>query len=176
VFAAPPWFTVSVERVRLPDGRIVDDFYQIHMPDSVLVFARTGDGRAIVERAYRRGVGRLSLVFPTGGIGNGEDPLEAAKRELLEETGYAADQWRMAGSFIANGNQGCGRIYFFSAENASRVAEPDGDDLEEIEVVLMTDEDLERALANGEIETLSSVTAAALALRKAVKDGSRAGQ
>lgn len=72
VLAALPWLKVSVERVLLPDGRTVDDFYQVYMPDSVLVFARTGDGRVVVERAYRHGIGRVSLVFPTGGVNAGE--------------------------------------------------------------------------------------------------------
>lgn len=164
VFSAMPWLKVSVERIELPDGRAVDDFYKVYMPDSILVFARTGDGRAVVERAYRHGIGRVSLVFPTGGIGEGEEPLEAAKRELLEETGYAADRWRAMGSFVANGNQGCGRIHQFQAEGAHKVKEPDGDDLEQIQVVLMTDEELTQALAQGEIVALSSVTAIGLVL------------
>jgi len=164
VFSAMPWLKVSVERVELPDGRAVDDFYKVYMPDSVLVFARTDDGRAVVERAYRHGIGRVSLVFPTGGIGDGEAPLAAARRELLEETGYAAREWRPLGSFRANGNQGCGLIHMFQATGARRVEEPHGDDLEEIQTVLMTAEDLVGALARGEIVALSSVAAVGLAL------------
>jgi len=164
VFSAMPWLKVSVERIELPDGRAVDDFYKVYMPDSILVFARTGDGRSVVERAYRHGIGKVSLVFPTGGIGEGGEPLETAKRELLEETGYAAERWRAMGSFVANGNQGCGRIHQFQAEGARKVKEPDGNDLEQIQVVLMTDEELVQALAQGEIVALSSVAAVGLAL------------
>ena len=68
VLSALPWLKVSVERVLLPDGRVVDDFYRVYMPDSVIVFARTPDGRVVVERAYRHGIGKVSLVLPTGGL------------------------------------------------------------------------------------------------------------
>ena len=164
LLSALPWLEVSVEQVQLPDGRVIDDFYQVFMPESVLIYATTEDGKVIVEQAYRHGIGTVSFVFPTGGINPHEAAIDAARRELLEETGYSAENWRAIGSYVANGNQGCGRVHLFRAETARKLAEPDANDLEEIRVVLMTKQELANALINGDISVLSSVMVAGQAL------------
>jgi ADP-ribose pyrophosphatase len=134
------------------------------MPESVLVYATTGDGRVVVEKAYRHGIGAVSLVFPTGGINPEEAAIDAARRELLEETGYSAENWKAVGSYVANGNQGCGKIHLFRAEAARKVAVPGADDLEEIRVVLMGKQELASALKNGDITALSAVMVVGQAL------------
>ena len=163
ILNASPWLKVFVEQVELPGGRTVDHYYQVYMPASVLVFARTDDGRVVVERAYRHGLRRVSLLFPAGGIAPGEDSLDAAKRELLEETGFAARHWSRLGSFAGHTNQGCGRIHMFEATGAHRVREPESGDLEEIQVLQMTDDELSDAIRSGEMITLSCVALAMLA-------------
>ncbi len=160
---ALPYLKVWVEKIQLPDGRIVDDFYQVHLPDSVLIFARDAEGRVIVERAYRHGLKRVSLILPAGGIDQGEEPLVAARRELLEETGYTSGDWAALGVFQSNSNQGGGKIFMFEARNARKTAEADAGDLEEIEVVLLSEAELEAAIKDGEMIALSSVTACSLA-------------
>ena len=88
-----PWIQLSVEQVRLPDGRVVDDYYRIKLPDYAMVFAQTTDGKIIMERLYKHGIGRVSLGLPAGLVHAGEDPLAGAQRELLEETGYEASEY-----------------------------------------------------------------------------------
>ena len=161
---ALPYLKVWVEKIELPDGRIVDDFYQIHLPDSVLIFARDTEGRIIVERAYRHGLKRVSLILPAGGVDSGEEPLDAARRELLEETGYTSEDWTPLGAFQSNSNQGGGKIFMFEARSARKTAEANSGDLEEIEIVLLDDAQLEGAIKGGEMVALSSVTASSLAL------------
>ncbi len=161
---ALPYLKVWVEKIELPDGRIVDDFYQVHLPDSVLIFARDTDGRIIVERAYKHGLKRVSLILPAGGVEAGEEPLVAAHRELLEETGYTSEDWSPLGVFQSNSNQGGGKIFMFEARGARKTAEADSGDLEEIEVVLLDDAQLQEAIRGGEMMALSSVTACSLAL------------
>lgn len=172
---ALPYIRVSVETIELPDGRIIDDFYQVYLPDSVLIFARDTDNQVIVERAYRHGLKRVSFILPAGGVEQGEDPLEAAKRELLEETGYSADHWTALGVFQSNSNQGGGKIYMFEARGAYIIAEPESGDLEEIEIMLLTDSELGDAIKNGEMVALSSVTACSLALNSWQQSGSDSG-
>jgi ADP-ribose pyrophosphatase len=159
VFDRSPWMKVYMEKVELPGGEIVDDYYQIYMPPSVLIVARTEDDRIVVERAYRHGLRRVSLLLPAGGISPGEDPLEAARRELLEETGYVAPEWRKLGTFAAHTNQGGGRIEMFVASGARKEADPDRGDLEEIEVILLTQDELIDALKRGEVASLGAIAA-----------------
>jgi len=164
VFAAEPRLVVSVDSVRLPDGRIVEDYYRVRMTDYAVVFARTAEGKVILEEQYKHGVGAVVLTLPTGAIEPGENPMAAAQRELREETGYAAADWRPLGRFMVNGNQGCGRAHLFTARNARFVAEPDSGDLEEMRIVLLSPEDALAAVLNGELPLLSGAATIALAM------------
>ena len=90
-----PWFTVIEDTIKLPSGRIVNDFYRIEAPDYVLISARRDDGCILMERHYKQCLGRTILTSPAGGVDNGEEPLKAAQRELLEETGLASKDWQL---------------------------------------------------------------------------------
>lgn len=164
VFAAPPWITVHADRVRLPDGRVVDPYYRVDHPPHVVVFARTRTGRVVMERQYRHGVGRVCYVLPAGHIDRGERPLACARRELREETGYTARRWRSVGAFDLSGNRGGGKAHLFAAEGARKVAEPDSDDLEETEIVLLSLDEVVDLVRRGEVPVLGSAAAIALAL------------
>ncbi len=164
VFEAPPWLELSVETVEVPGGRVIDDFHQLAIPDFTVVFAETPDGRVIVIRQYKHGARRASLTLPGGMVEAGENPLEAARRELLEETGYEAGDWQNLGSFVVNGNLGCGTGHFFRASGARRVAEPASGDLEEMELLLLDRAGLHRALAEGKVVLLNHVAAIAIAM------------
>ena len=89
-----PWLTARRDRAELPDGRINNEYYVLEYPDWVNIIAVTEDGDIVLERQYRHGLGNTCYELPCGVIEKGETPLEAAKRELLEETGYAGGQWQ----------------------------------------------------------------------------------
>lgn len=163
VFVASPWIKVSVEQVRLPDGRVVDDYHQIVLGESAVIFAQTRDGRVIMERQYKHGIGKVTLVLPAGLIEDGENAMVAAQRELLEETGYTSDDWCPLGSFVAHGNYSCFKLHVFMARNAQRVAKPHSGDLEDMEIVLMKPEAILNAIREGEITLLGTVATIALA-------------
>ncbi|HEX5503050.1 MAG TPA: NUDIX hydrolase [Thermomicrobiales bacterium] len=158
-----PWVRLWAEDVRLPDGRVIADFAAIDLPDYAMVVALTADGRVVVERNYKHGPRRVCLNLPAGYLEPGEEPLAAARRELLEETGYVADEWAFLGSFANDGNRGCGRGHFYLARGARRVAEPDAGDLEELAVELLPLAELARAVARGEVAVLSVAAAIGLA-------------
>lgn len=140
---------VTIETVRLPDGRVVEDYYQIETHSAACVFAETRSGEIVTIQHYSHGAREMCVGLPSGRIDLGETPLDAARRELLEETGYVADAWECLGSFVRNGSQGGGSDFIFHAVNARYAAAPDTDDLEEIEVKLMSRAALRDALEGG---------------------------
>ena len=89
----------------------------------------------------------MTTAIVGGYLEPGEEPLAAAQRELLEETGYTGEDWHALGSFVVDANRGCGTAHFFLARGVRPVAEPDADDLEEQELLLLSRAEVEQALA-----------------------------
>lgn len=164
LLSAPPWVRVSVEEVRLPSGRVVSDFYQVALPDFALVVPQTADGRIVTLRQYKHGVKRVSTMLPAGLLQEGEAPLMCAQRELLEETGYSSPRWHPLGTFVVDGNRGCGQAHLFAALEARKSAEPQIDELEPLEVRLARPADVVQGVARGEMVALAHVAALMLAL------------
>ena len=108
----------------------------------VIVLAIKEDGEIVVERTYRPGFDDISLEIVAGGIDRGEEPLNAAKRELLEETGYSSDEWHYMGAFFID-PYAVQRSHYFVAKNCQKTAEPDLDDSEFIEVLSMAPSEFE---------------------------------
>jgi ADP-ribose pyrophosphatase len=164
LLACPPWLEVWVERVRLPDGRVIDDFYRVQQPDYAMVVPTAADGCVLALWHYKLGAGRVHLSLPAGYLAPGDGPLEAAQRELLEETGYEAEHWRHLGSFCVDGNRGCGQAHFYLASGLRAVQEPDSGDHEEMELEFMLPEMLRQHLAAGRVGTLAAAAAIGLGL------------
>lgn len=164
VYRAEPWLTVERQRVELPDGRVIGDYHRISMPDCSGIVARVEDGRFLVARHYRHGPRRVTLTLPGGGLNPGESPLAGAKRELREETGYEARDWKPIGSFTMNANYSCGTVHYFLANGARQTMQAVSDDLEETELLLLSADELRSAVKRGEVAVLAAVTGIFLAL------------
>ena len=161
---ASPFLRLVREKVRLEDGRIIDDYFTLEEPDFAVVFAVTPREEAVAIWHYKHGPGRINLGLPAGYVKDGEAPLEAARRELIEETGYTAPSWRHLGSFSVHGNRGCGKAHVFLAQDAVKTADPSPDDLEEIRVELLPFGVLREHLANGDVATLGAAAGMALGI------------
>jgi ADP-ribose pyrophosphatase len=159
-----PWLTVESHDVGLPDGRVVEGWPWVVGREYVNVVTVAESGAFLVFRQVKYGVDGTSLAPVGGYLDEGEEPLTAARRELLEETGHEAPNWIPLGRFVVDGNRGAGHGHLFLACGARRVAEPVVDDLEEQELLAVSRDEVERALLAGEFKVMSWATAVALAL------------
>lgn len=158
------WLRVWEEVVRLPSGRTLTPFYRYQKGDFCSIVAVTSEGRIVVERRYRHGPRVVTLDIPAGYIEEGEEPLVAAKRELMEETGHEASEWRALGRCATDGNGGGSVCHLFLALGARQVAAPQEDDTEEAELLHLTPSELRAALEKGGFATLAAIAAASRAL------------
>jgi len=159
------YLVVENHSVELPDGRVIPDWPWIITPDYINVVVVTEDGKFPCFRQTKYAVEGTSLAPVGGYIDPGEEPLAAAKRELMEETGYEAADWTRLGSFAVDGNRGAGTAHLFLARGARRIADVESDDVEEQEFLLLDRSGLETALDAGEFKVLAWAANVALALR-----------
>jgi 8-oxo-dGTP pyrophosphatase MutT (NUDIX family) len=159
------YLTVEEHVVELPDGRTIEDWPWVITPDFVNVATITAEGAFLCFRQIKYGVEGTSLAPVGGYIEPGEDPLDAAKRELLEETGYEASEWTSLGSYRVGANRGVAMAHFYLARSARRVAEPVADDLEEQILLHLSRPEVEAALAQAEFKVLPWAAVVALALQ-----------
>jgi ADP-ribose pyrophosphatase len=173
VFAGGPIREVSVERVVLPDGREVDDYYRIDLTDFALVFAVTEDDDVLLLRQYKHGVGHTCTTCPGGAIAGGESPLDAARRELYEETGFVSDSWTSLGGFVTNSNQRCNVAHLFIARGCRLVGQPSEPDLENPELLRIPVDRLWSTIDPAAVSLASHVALMALATHPAFATAQR---
>ena len=157
---------VEQHAVELHDGRVIADWPWLVTPDFVNVVAVTDAGQFLCFRQTKYAVAGETLAPVGGYLEPGEEPLAAAQRELLEETGYAARTWHALGSYWVDANRGAGRAHLFLAVGAYEAGEPQADDLEEMELVLMDAAAVGEALDAGGFKVVPWAAAVALALRR----------
>ncbi|SHK87816.1 NUDIX hydrolase [Rhodothermus profundi] len=146
-------FRIWREQVQLPRARRPYDFYLLEAVDWVNVIPITPEGQIVFVRQYRYGTEAVSLEIPGGAV-DPEDasPLEAARRELREETGYAAERFVYLGAVAPNPAILTNRCHTFLAENARPVGPQQLDDAEEIDVVLLSPSEIPERIRRGEID------------------------
>lgn len=137
-----PWATLRVDKLEMPNGNIKEEYYVLEYPTWVNMVALTEDNEIIFVKQYRHGAGQIMVELPAGVVEENEDPEIAARRELLEETGYAFDQITYVCELFANPATSGNITYTYLLTGGRKVQEQDLDPSEDIEVVLM---DLEEA-------------------------------
>lgn len=161
----PRFLTVESRTVQTPKGEIIEDWTWVQTPDFINVAVITTRGEWLCFRQTKYGYEGLSLAPVGGYLEEGELPLAAAQRELLEETGYQAAHWISLGSYRVDANRGAGNAHLFLATGAEPVADPTADDLEPQEMLLLPRAEIERAVQQGDFKVLPWATVMALALR-----------
>jgi len=144
-------FRVRHDRLENPRTGEVLRRLVLETRDWVNVVARTRAGEYVLVRQYRFGVERVTTEIPGGVIDAGEDHLSAAQRELAEETGYRAQEWRYLGHTQSNPAYQDNVCHHWLALGAVLEGEQRLDPGEDIEVVRLEEREVRAALASGEI-------------------------
>ena len=146
-----PWLTIRKDKCLLPNGNIVPAFYVNEYPDWVNAFALTKEGKVIMVRQYRHGIGSVETELPGGVVEDGETWQEGVKRETLEETGYTFDKVEYLGKISANPSTTNNFMHMFLATGGEKIAEQNLDDSEEVEVLLMTIDEVKQLVKENKI-------------------------
>jgi ADP-ribose pyrophosphatase len=129
-----PWF--RIDKCELPNGNFLDaNILEFRSWANIVALTKTGE--VILVRQYRHGVENVLWEFPGGVVEDGEDPMEGAKRELLEETGYAATSLIQVGKLYPNPAFQTNTLYCYLALDAEEVGVQNLDAGEDIEVGLV---------------------------------------
>jgi 8-oxo-dGTP pyrophosphatase MutT (NUDIX family) len=111
---------LRADRCELPSGLVLDPYYVAEEKEWVHVFAQDEHGAVLIVRQFRYPVGAVCAELPGGIVDPGETELDAARRELLEETGHVAERWTPVGQAYANAGRQTNRVHVFRAQGLSR--------------------------------------------------------
>lgn len=161
------WFRVRRDRCETPSGKIVEPYYVYEFPTWVTAVAITREGKVIMERQYRHALGEVCLEIPGGCVDDSDPDLETAiRRELLEETGYVFDQVEYMGKISANPSTNNNLMHMFLATGGVRQGDQQLDHNEEIDLELVSVDQLQSLLENNQIIQSMHASCIFYALRK----------
>lgn len=167
------WIDFRRSAYRMPDGRVYEPFYSYSRRSYVVVVASDEDGNYLCVRQFRQGIKKVTTEFPAGGIEQKdggehgaecgmptvEEALEAARRELLEETGYVSDEWKYLLTVPSDATISDNYAYIFSAKNCCKSGGQDLDETEFLYVEKYSSEELEEMICKGNFQQAIHVMA-----------------
>ena len=161
------WFKVRKDVCETPGGKIVDPYYVYEFPTWVGAVPVTGDGKIVMVRQYRHALGETIIEIPGGCVDDTDkDFQEAIARELLEETGYSFSTFDYLGRISPNPSTNTNLLHMFLARGGKKIAEQALDENEEIEVILLTIDELKQLLRENKIVQSMHVSCIMYALEK----------
>lgn len=157
------WIDIRRCSFRFPDGNVFEPFYSYSRRNYVVIVATDTNGDYICVRQFRQGIRKVTTEFPAGGIERtdgrqygdekeAEDALDAAKRELAEETGYESDEWRYLLKVPSNATIADNYAYIFEAKNCRKVAAQDLDETEFLHVGTIKPDELSEIVKRGQFQ------------------------
>lgn len=161
-----PWFKVKKEAVELPNGKIMDDYYIWDEPMVAMIVAFTENNDLLMVRQYKHAAGEIMIELPAGYVDSNENIEVAAKRELAEETGYVCESLEKLATIIKNPTKSRSKVHLFIARNVKKIQSQNLDISEDIEVILLSLEEVADKIANGEINATDTISAIYLASKR----------
>lgn len=152
------WFPIEERIYQKPDGNIVNDFTVATLEDVSLVLPVMLDGKIVMVEQFKPGANQLTLEFPGGRLKPGEDFLDGAKTELLEETGMQAEMFIELGKTITFPTKASETIMNYIALNSYVVGQQTLDENEDIAIHFFQSNEIDQMISNGVINTAPSIT------------------
>ncbi|MBQ3789447.1 MAG: NUDIX hydrolase [Lachnospiraceae bacterium] len=172
------WIDFRRSVYRLPNGSTFEPYYSYSRRDYVVIAATDTEGNVICVRQFRQGIRRVTTEFPAGGIErkdgkeygssddeNAEDALLAARRELMEETGYESDEWEHLLTVPAHATISDNYAHLYRAGNCRRVSGQKLDETEFLTVETHTPQEIEEMIKDGRFPQADHILAWLLANR-----------
>ena len=172
------WIDIRKSSYRFPDGSVFGPFYSYSRRDYVVIVATDTEGDYLCVKQFRQGIKMVTIEFPAGGIErsdgrqygsdglSAEDALDAAKRELSEETGYVSDEWEHLLTVPSNATIADNYAHIFSAKNCHLVGSQSLDDTEFLKVKKYDGDRIEEMIKNGEFPQAIHILAWLLYIKK----------
>lgn len=168
------WIDFRKSAYRYPDGRVFEPFYSYSRRDYVVIVASDTDGNYICVRQFRQGIKEVTTEFPAGGVERddgreygttkaSEETLEAAKRELMEETGYASDEWEHLLTIPSNATIADNYATVYRAKNCRLEGKQNLDETEVLQIYKYTEDEIETMIQEGNFQQAVHVMAWLLA-------------
>ena len=131
------FMSVYMDTVKLPNGQIFDDYTVAKLPSGVVVVATDSDGALITQFEYKYAIDQVILNLPSGSVEGGKSPVEVARQELLEETGYTADDFELIQTTYEYPSKLSHELHIVRAKNARKVQEAKHEETESISDVYL---------------------------------------
>jgi len=160
------YFTARVDQCEMPDGKIVDEYFVVELPESACALALTDNNEAVMTRQYRYPLDETILELPGGFIDKGEDAVTGMARELKEETGYEFEKVEYLGKVAANPGVLNNYTHLFLATGGKKVTTQSLDHNEEIEVVMLPVTEVRKMLQDNEFQQALHVSCMLYAFQK----------
>lgn len=161
------WFKVRKEICETPEGKIVNPYYVYEFPTWVGALPVTDDGKIVMVRQYRHALGETCIEIPGGCVDDTDKSFEeAVAREIMEETGYTFSSYEYLGRISPNPSTNSNLLHMFLARGGKKIAEQKLDGNEEIEVVLLSMDELKQLIREHQIVQAMHITCIMYALER----------
>jgi 8-oxo-dGTP pyrophosphatase MutT (NUDIX family) len=159
------WITLRSDTCKTPEGITIAPYYVLEYPDWAHIVAIDSNNQLMITHQYRHAVGKICSEIPCGVIEKDEAPIDAARRELEEETGCTANQFTKIGNLYPNPATHNNEIHCFLARDLSFTKKPNPDPTENITFQFETISDILKMIENNSFSQALHVASLMLAFR-----------